>query len=97
MVQFLFPDHVKSYRLDPEAISVAKGFKGRTKRVNDTSQSFALSHMCPEDFRARFPDGRMGSDPSRSNEEDGRRLFETAVKDFVELIGDLTFGNHSRK
>src|SRR5579863_6642490 len=33
-----------------------------------------------EDFRRRFPDGRMGSDPSQANGEAGRRIVEAAVK-----------------
>ena len=33
-----------------------------------------------EDFRRRFPDGRMGSDPSQANIEAGRRIVEAAVK-----------------
>jgi creatinine amidohydrolase len=36
------------------------------------------------DYRARFPDGRIGSDPSQSSPEDGKRLYEAAVEDMVE-------------
>jgi creatinine amidohydrolase len=38
-----------------------------------------------EDYRARFPDGRIGSDPSRASIEVGERLYHAAVKD---VIGD---------
>ena len=34
-----------------------------------------------QDFRARFPDGRIGSDPSLASVDAGRRLYEAAVKD----------------
>ena len=36
------------------------------------------------DYRARFPDGRIGSAPSLSSPEHGRRLYEVAVEDMVE-------------
>jgi creatinine amidohydrolase len=35
------------------------------------------------DFRARFPDGRIGSAPSLSSPEHGKRLYETAVEDMI--------------
>jgi creatinine amidohydrolase len=36
------------------------------------------------DFRERFPDGRMGSDPSRASIDAGRQLYEVAVEDVLE-------------
>jgi creatinine amidohydrolase len=36
------------------------------------------------DFRERFPDGRIGSDPSLASVEHGRRLFEAGVQDALE-------------
>jgi creatinine amidohydrolase len=36
-----------------------------------------------EDFRRRFPDGRMGSDPSQANIEAGRRIVEVAVNGLI--------------
>jgi creatinine amidohydrolase len=36
--------------------------------------------LCPEAFRATFPDGRMYSDPSLADPEKGRRLFQLSVK-----------------
>ena len=32
-----------------------------------------------EDYRRRFPDGRIGSNPSLANPEAGEKIFETAL------------------
>jgi creatinine amidohydrolase len=36
------------------------------------------------DYRARYPDGRIGSDPSLSTPEHGKRLYNAAVQDMTE-------------
>ncbi|MBV9782193.1 MAG: creatininase family protein [Acidisphaera sp.] len=36
------------------------------------------------DYRSRFPDGRIGSDPSLSSPEHGEQLYRAAVEDMVE-------------
>jgi creatinine amidohydrolase len=35
------------------------------------------------DFRRRYPDGRMGSDPSLATPEHGKQFFDLAVKDIT--------------
>jgi creatinine amidohydrolase len=37
----------------------------------------------PADYRRRFPDGRIGSNPSLASPEKGRRFFETSVTELA--------------
>ena len=37
------------------------------------------------DYRRRFPDGRIGSDPSLSTPEHGERLYAAALEDMAEI------------
>ena len=36
------------------------------------------------DYRLRFPDGRIGSDPSLSSPEHGKQLYDAAVLDMID-------------
>ncbi|MGE4219749.1 MAG: creatininase family protein [Alphaproteobacteria bacterium] len=38
----------------------------------------------PDEYRARYPDGRMSSDPSLANAEDGQKLVEAATAALAE-------------
>lgn len=49
--------------------------------------------QCPaEEFRRRFPDGRMGSDPSLARPEHGARFLEAGVEDAWEAYRALVGG-----
>lgn len=43
-----------------------------------------------EDFRATFPDGRIGSNPGLARPEHGERLFRAAVQDAMERWREIT-------
>lgn len=36
-----------------------------------------------DDYRRRFPDGRIGSDPSQANRDAGEKLVTTAVRSLI--------------
>lgn len=43
----------------------------------------------PQDFRAHYPDGRMGSNPSLATPEDGEALYRAAVEDMSQDYRDF--------
>jgi len=65
-----------SYYYHPEAVKQAQ----MHPKVAPKSGGFFEA----ADYRKRFPDGRIGSDPSRSTKEHGERLYHAAVEDMVE-------------
>ncbi|HWK44761.1 MAG TPA: creatininase family protein [Stellaceae bacterium] len=42
-----------------------------------------------EDFRRRFPDGRIGSDPSLATPEAGKRLYDASVADLAQTYREF--------
>ncbi|CAB1097159.1 unnamed protein product [Ectocarpus sp. CCAP 1310/34] len=91
VTQHLFPESVKyGVELDPAAIQVAKDLGGMTKRIRDAETG--LSVMDVQDFRRRFPDGRMFSNPALATPEHGRRLLEAAVRDATDALGKFLSG-----
>ena len=57
-----------------------------------TGIDFKVTHdkyqwpMSPEEFREKFPDGRMQSNPNLATPEHGKNLFNLAVQSMVEVI-----------
>ena len=73
MTQYLFPAAIGMAQLVPPP------------KLKDR---FAVDHNADEyyeadDFRRRFPDGRVGSNPSLARPEDGRIILEAAVSDMA--------------
>ena len=50
-------------------------------------------YQSPEEFRNLFPDGRMASDPSLANPEDGEKLVQFAVDELSCLYRKFVLGN----
>jgi creatinine amidohydrolase len=46
----------------------------------------------PKDFRARYPDGRIGSNPGLASPDKGKRLYDAAVPDLARMYKDFVTG-----
>jgi len=55
-----------------------------SESVNKDSRIYS-----PEEFRKRYPDGRMGSNPALATVEHGQQLFELAVKELGNQYNDF--------
>ncbi|MEA5485753.1 MULTISPECIES: creatininase family protein [Pseudanabaena] len=66
--------------LYPDAIKKAT----LSDSVNKDSRIYS-----PEEFRKRYPDGRMGSNPALATVEHGQQLFELSVKELVSQYNDF--------
>ena len=71
LTQFVYPGAVKEVNMGPPVA---------------LEDSFTVDHNADEyyeatDFRRRFPDGRVGSDPTLSRPEHGKRVVDASVKD----------------
>ncbi len=69
------------------------GYPDDGARVSATELEPRLAPKGPiydaDDYRRRFPDGRIGSDPSLASAEVGGRLFETAVEELAAKYQDF--------
>lgn len=68
----------------PEAIKQAS----LSPEVSSQHQIYSAA-----DFRRRYPDGRMGSDPSLATPEHGRQLYERAVRSLSQAYFDFLQAN----
>jgi creatinine amidohydrolase len=63
----------------PSEIALTMHITGRVVRLPLSPAPADSGIFSPEDFRQRYPDGRMGSDPTVATPEDGHRLYNLAV------------------
>jgi creatinine amidohydrolase len=75
----------EGYHATPSEVSLTYyAYPDQVKQVEMSPQIAATgSFTDAEDFRRRFPDGRIGSDPSLASVDAGREIYETAVADIT--------------
>ncbi|MCY7367477.1 MAG: creatininase family protein [Chamaesiphon sp.] len=64
----------------------------KSSYLDPTNLSTQRKILGAADFRRRYPDGRMGSDPSLATPEHGKQFFDLSVKDltagYLEFLAD---------
>lgn len=82
----LFGDSVGSHATPPEvAVTWALFPETADPRPLEPRRAPRAGFHGAADFRARFPDGRIGSDPSLATAEKGEKLLEVATTEIVRL------------
>jgi creatinine amidohydrolase/Fe(II)-dependent formamide hydrolase-like protein len=64
-------------QMTPDEITQRTAFEREQQGYN--KKAMALTYMDSKDFKTRFPDGRMWSNPGLATPSHGKRLLETAV------------------
>ncbi len=75
---------------------VAVTYYGYPDAVKDVEMSPKIAPNGPihdaADYRRRFPDGRIGSNPAQANGEDGKIIVEACSKGLIEDFGKFVAG-----
>jgi creatinine amidohydrolase/Fe(II)-dependent formamide hydrolase-like protein len=93
LIRELFPSGEGSHAT-PSEISLTQYIHPGSEKTADIVVKIAPSGPIfdAEDFRRRYPDGRIGSDPTLANPEAGRRLAEVAVRSLVREFHNFAVG-----
>jgi creatinine amidohydrolase len=84
VIQELFPVGEGHHATASEVSVTYFGYPESQKRVTMTPKIAPTGPiMDAEDYRRRFPDGRIGSDPSQATVEAGGKIVAAAVKELV--------------
>ena len=77
--------NLEGYHATPSEIAVTwHALPEQERKIKlEPLQTVNRGYQGPEDYRALFPDGRMGSDPSLANPEDGKKLADAAISDLA--------------
>jgi creatinine amidohydrolase/Fe(II)-dependent formamide hydrolase-like protein len=87
LIKEIFPVGEGSHATASEVSVTYYGYPAAQKRVTMTPRIAPTGPILDaEDYRRRFPDGRIGSDPSQASVEAGERIVKAAVKS---LIGEF--------
>ena len=89
----LFPG-IEGHHATPSEVSLSYyAFPQHTKSVDFCNPQVAPSGTFTYafDFKNKFPDGRIGSDPSQASVETGQRLCEASTTDVIERLQSLGF------
>jgi creatinine amidohydrolase len=86
----LYGDQEGSHATPSEVAVTMYSYPSAIKKVELTAPAPPDTGIfSPDDFRRRYPDGRMGSNPNLATIADGQRLYETAVAELAEYYTDF--------
>ena len=86
----LFGDNDGTHATASEVAVTQWAFPETIKRAEfDPPRAPAGGFYGPANFRARYPDGRIGSNPGLASPEKGKRLYDAAVPDLTRLFQDF--------
>ena len=86
----LFPEGHGSHATPSEIAVTQFGYPGAIKTAAYAPRIAASGPIREAaDFRARFPDGRMGSDPAQASPEHGREIVELAARGLLDELGSF--------
>ena len=79
----LYGDQEGSHATPSEVALTQYAYPDHIKQAELNPQVAPSGHSIysPADFRAHYPDGRMGSNPALATPDHGQQLYEAAVKD----------------
>jgi len=89
----IFGDQDGSHATASEVALTQYAYPETIKRVTlDPPKAPSGRFYGPADFRRRFPDGRIGSNPGLATPEKGQRIFEAAVPDLAKMYREFAEG-----
>jgi creatinine amidohydrolase/Fe(II)-dependent formamide hydrolase-like protein len=83
----LFPEGHGTHATPSEIAVTQYAYPGEVKAANYAPRIAPTGPIREAvDFRARYPDGRMGSDPGQASPEKGREIVDLAVQGLIEEV-----------